>query len=223
MSIQDYIILFIFYSIFGWVMEVIKTLIDNKKFVNRGFLIGPWCPIYGNGAILVTLLLQEYTDDIIILFFMSVIICEALEYLTSYLMEKIFLARWWDYSNRKYNINGRICLETAIPFGLLCCVMMKILNPSILDILHKLEPSTLNIIVISLVLIYLVDNIMTYCIVFKIRGKFKNSLKDSTEEITREVKEFIIKENKLFQKRLLKAFPNLKLLKEIKKRIKKLS
>ena len=89
-------------------MEVIGKLIEKRKFVNRGFLIGPYCPIYGHGAILITILLQKYIDDPIALFIMGVVVCSILEYLTSYFMEKIFHARWWDYSRYKFNINDSI-------------------------------------------------------------------------------------------------------------------
>lgn len=78
-------------------------------------MIGPYCPIYGWGALAITILLKRYIDDWIVLLFMSIITCGILEYATSYVMEKLFHARWWDYSRRKYNINGRVCLETLIP------------------------------------------------------------------------------------------------------------
>ena len=88
----------------GWFIEIINGLIQTKKFVNRGFLIGPYCPIYGVGGILITLLLSKYYDDPIVLFFMGIAVCGILEYLTSYIMEKFFKARWWDYSKRKFRL-----------------------------------------------------------------------------------------------------------------------
>ena len=91
-----YFMLFMFYSIVGWIIEVIYTFITDKKIVNRGFLIGPYCPIYGVGCLLIIILLKKYTDDFIVLFIMSMLICSLLEYLTSYVMEKLFNARWWD-------------------------------------------------------------------------------------------------------------------------------
>ena len=104
-EIEMYIMLFFIYSLAGWLIEMIPATIREKKFVDRGFLVGPYCPIYGCGVILITLLLQKYADDVVVSFFLSVIICGTLEYLTSYFMEKIFKARWWDYSNNKFNIN----------------------------------------------------------------------------------------------------------------------
>ena len=109
-EIKLYILIFFIYATAGWIMESTMISIQNKKFVNRGFLIGPVCPIYGYGVVLVSVLLKKYQNDLIITFFMSIIICGILEYFTSFFMEKIFNARWWDYSKRKFNINGRVCL-----------------------------------------------------------------------------------------------------------------
>ena len=86
------------YSIMGWIMEVTCKSIEAKKIINRGFMIGPYCPIYGWGALAITILLKRYIDDWIVLLFMSIITCGILEYATSYVMEKLFHARWWDYS-----------------------------------------------------------------------------------------------------------------------------
>ena len=133
-TIELYFLLFFTYSVLGWIMEVTKTLIDKKKFVNRGFLIGPYCPIYGYGVILLTILLKKYQSDIPATFIFSILICGTLEYFTSYFMEKIFHARWWDYSKRKFNINGRICLETLLPFGIMGCLILYIVNPAFLNI-----------------------------------------------------------------------------------------
>ena len=103
-NVSVYFILFIIYAMIGWCIEIINGLIQTKKFVNRGFLIGPYCPIYGVGGILITLLLSKYYDDPIVLFFMGIAVCGILEYLTSYIMEKFFKARWWDYSKRKFRL-----------------------------------------------------------------------------------------------------------------------
>lgn len=105
----SYCILFFIYSLIGWLMEVLLTLYNEHKFVNRGFLLGPCCPIYGFGCIILYLLLKPYTNNVIVLFILTLFTCSVIEYITSYFMEKIFHLRWWDYSNLKYNLNGRIC------------------------------------------------------------------------------------------------------------------
>ena len=113
-----YFLVFIIYSFLGWVMEVFGKFIEKHRFINRGFLIGPVCSIYGFGCIFMYFLLDKYKNNLFILFIAAIFVCSILEYFTSYFMEKIFKTRWWDYTRRKFNINGRICLETMIPFGI---------------------------------------------------------------------------------------------------------
>ena len=193
-------------------MEVGCKLVELKKFINRGFLIGPYCPIYGWGCILIILLLNKYTDDPLVLFIMAIVICSILEYFTSYFMEKLFKARWWDYSRRKFNINGRICLETMIPFGLLGCLIMYFVNPFFVSIYSKIPSNILIIISFVLFTIFLTDNIISYTIMFKMKiPKIKIS-KDNTEEITEYVRSILAKRSFLY-KRLMKAYPNMKILK----------
>ena len=204
-------LLFITYSFIGWCMEVGCKLVELKKFINRGFLIGPYCPIYGWGCILIILLLNKYTDDPLVLFIMAIVICSILEYFTSYYMEKLFKARWWDYSRRKFNINGRICLETMIPFGLLGCLIMYFVNPFFVSIYSKIPSNILIIISSVLFTIFLTDNIISYTIMFKMKiPKIKIS-KDNTEEITEYVRSILAKRSFLY-KRLMKAYPNMKIL-----------
>ena len=97
-------LLFMLYSIFGWLVEVTGKIVIEHKWMNRGFLIGPYCPIYGFGGLFITLLLDKYKNNVLILFFMSIIICSILEYLTSYFMEKIF--KDVDNSQKNYDLLG---------------------------------------------------------------------------------------------------------------------
>lgn len=208
-TLEVYFLLFISYAILGWCMEVIVKLIEKRKFINRGFLIGPYCPIYGWGAIAITILLKRYLEDPLILFVMSVIICSILEYATSYIMEKRFHARWWDYSDKKYNINGRICLETLIPFGLLGLFVMYVTNPMLLDFYELIPDALLTIISSALFVIFVADNVVSSNIIASIDKEGKKLLKDSTEEITQKVKEILFTKSKL-HRRLMNAYPNLK-------------
>lgn len=208
-----YFILFLIYSIIGWVMEVIFTLFKDKTLVNRGFLIGPYCPIYGCGCVLIILLLKRYSNDFFVLFIMSMVVCSILEYLTSYIMEKLFKARWWDYSDRKFNINGRICLETMIPFGLLGCLLMCVINPFISGFISKVPKDILNPISIVLFILFVIDNIASYSIITKLHLHTNKIVMDNTEEITKKVREYVTNYSK-FGRRLMKSFPNLKVLKE---------
>ncbi|MEE0700186.1 MAG: putative ABC transporter permease [Bacilli bacterium] len=220
MSFSFYFLLFIVYSFMGWIIEVVFTLFKDKTLVNRGFLMGPYCPIYGYGCILIILLLKRYLDDPVVLFIMSVIICSVLEYVTSFVMEKLFKARWWDYSDRKFNINGRICLETLVPFGVLGCLLMYVINPFLSGIIIEIPSTILNVIAILLLVVYLVDNVVSFSIITKIHISTKSMITDNTEEITRKVREYIA-DNSRFGKRLMKSFPNVKMLKRKLKKGKK--
>lgn len=215
-DIRIYFLLFLIYSVIGWIMEVTLSFIENHKFINRGFLIGPYCPIYGTGAIIITLLLNRYVDDWIVLFIMSILICGVLEYITSYLMEKIFKARWWDYSNMKFNINGRICLETIIPFGLLGLLIMYITNPFFFSLLQQIPNVWLTVLSIFFAIVFIIDNIISFNVIANVRIATKKiskeNIKDNTEEITQKVKEILLSKSKL-HKRLLNAFPKIESLK----------
>ena len=162
--VAKYFILFMIYSFMGWCMEVLTVLIPKKKFVNRGFLIGPYCPIYGYGCLLIIILLKNNLDDPLALFLKAIVICSLLEYFTSFFMEKLFNARWWDYSNKKFNINGRICLETMLPFGILACLVMYVLNPFFESKINLLPDLAVLIIAGILFAIYLVIYFGWYCL-----------------------------------------------------------
>lgn len=222
-TIKIYFLLFLIYSFFGWCMEVCVSLVERKRFVNRGFLLGPFCPIYGSGAILITLLLSAFKDKPILLFFMAILVCGILEYLTSYLMEKIFHLRWWDYSQKKFNINGRVCLDTIIPFGILGMLIMYISNPFLLDKINMLSSNVLSIIFYIMLVVYVIDNIISLTTILGIRNTTtkvnKENREDNTEEITKKVRE-ILRGKSFTQRRLLNAYPKLQAIKiKVKEKI----
>ena len=206
-EIYYYFLLFLIYSFIGWLIEVIGKLIEKHKFINRGFLIGTICPIYGHGCLLMILTLSRYKDNPLVLFVNAIFICSLLEYFTSYFMEKIFKARWWDYSTRKFNLNGRICAETMIPFGILGTLVICVINPIFEYLLNLFNFETIKIAAIILFVIYLIDNIISLTIMFGFKGTLKTVEKDGTEEITKKVKDILINKNILY-KRLVDAFHN---------------
>lgn len=205
-----YFLLFMTYSFIGWIIEIIDRFKVNKRIVNRGFLIGPYVPIYGCCAILMVLLLHSVKNPIT-LFAYCILIASTGEYLTSYIMEKVFHARWWDYSDYKYNLNGRICLINCLGFGILGFILIKYLNNFLYNIYSNLNMTTLNIIFYTLITIFIIDLIVSFIVIFKVKKmslKFRNP--DNTNEITKKVHE-ILKNNPLM-KRLFMAFPNVKLI-----------
>lgn len=154
-------LLFIAYSFIGWLCEVIYCSILEKRFVNRGFLRGPLCPIYGCGGLLVIFFLKPYSHTWVQLFLAGAFITSLLEYLTSYLMEKLFHAKWWDYSDLKFNINGRICLLNTVLFGLMSVFAVHFVHTPIFNFIQNM-PSLLTIILGSVLgAFFLVDCVLT--------------------------------------------------------------
>ena len=148
---------------------------------------------------------------------MSIVICSILEYITSYAMEKMFHIRWWDYSGYRFNINGRICLETMIPFGILGVLAISYLNPILLNRFARLPDSIITISVSTLGCLYIIDNIMSFRIIFGLNDITQNVHSDSTEKVTAQVKKVIIEGNKALYSRLIMAFPRIQIFKKLKK------
>lgn len=190
LTVAKYFSIFYIYSFLGWAMETTKNLIETKKFVNRGFLIGPYCPIYGFGIVAITALLTKYINDVPVMFCMSLLICGVLEYYTSLVMEKVFKARWWDYTNRKFNINGRVCLENLIIFGIAGVVLVKYANPFFLQILQF--STVLQWFLLGLSILFTIDIFLSFKAIWEISKTVKQAeidIKDNTEEISKMVKE----------------------------------
>lgn len=205
-----YFFIFYFYSILGWLLECVVCSIESKKIIHdRGFLIGPYCPIYGCGAIYMYFFLNRYYNDPIVLFVMAVVGTSIIEYVTSYLMEKIFKARWWDYSHIKFNLEGRICLTNSILFGILGILFIYLLNPTFLFIIDKIPNIALIIISIILFISFIVDVIITFSIMVTLKKNLFNIKKDSTSDIDKQVKE-ILSKNTFYLQKLFKAFPKVK-------------
>lgn len=239
MDFKIIFLLFIIYSFLGWIVEVLDIYFEQNKLLNRGFLIGPVCPIYGVGCLLLYFLLKKYMEEPIVVFVLAIVICALLEYFTSYVMEKIFKVRWWDYSNKKYNINGRICLETMLPFGIMGCLILYYVNPFCLKILGMLNSVVLNIIFYSILTTFVVDLAVSLKVITNIKFVTSNVVKDNTEEITKKVRQTIINkiksfksgkdnlnvkikkilsEQSYFTKRFVNSFPKFKIIDKIKKK-----
>ena len=225
MDFRKLFLLFIIYSMAGWAIEVVNCKIINKRWINRGFLIGSYCPIYGCGGILMTLLISN-NNDIVSTFLKAMAICSLVEYITSYLMEKLFKTRWWDYSEKKYNVNGRICLQTMAMFGLGGIIIVKIAAPILIWELNSLPNIWLNILFCIVFILFMSDLIVSYNIINSFKKVPTTLRKDSTEEITKKVKETLTEKNYLY-KRLLNSFPDFQSLykgydRRITKQIKKI-
>lgn len=203
-----YFLLFFFCSMLGWLMEVTCKLFQFHRFINRGFLIGR--PIYGFGAVFVTLLLSGFSGHPVAVFLLAMLVCGTLEYVTSYVMEKLFHARWWDYSQRKFNLNGRVCANTLIPFGLLGLVMVYFLKPLVFGWFDALSETALYALSGSLAALLLTDTVISTTVLGRIRKNTSLSEKDDTEAITKSVRETLARDSALVR-RTLRAFPYAKL------------
>lgn len=212
-----YFLLFLIYSFIGWIIEMLTVnFVLKQKFADRGFLIGPYCPIYGIASLIMIFLLSRYNDDILVLFFMSIIICTVAEYFTGYVMENLFKARWWDYSNEPFNLNGRICLINSIGFGILGVLLIRFINPFIMSLLLKINPIFLNIISIIFLVLFLFDVVFSFNVIKKIKISASNIKKDSTAEFSTKVKSELLSKN-IFIRRIVKAFPDLRFITNKKK------
>lgn len=129
---------FIIYCVCGWIWESSFCSIKAGKWINRGFLMGPYIPIYGCGALVVYLTLYPLRGDLWLVYIGGVVFPTILEFFTSWIMERLFAATWWDYSNEKFNIQGRVCLKVSLFWGFFSLVMVYILHPAVLEFIDKL-------------------------------------------------------------------------------------
>ena len=161
----------IIYSFFGWVWETCYVSVKSGKFVNRGFINGPLCTIYGFGAVSVYMILRPFSDNLLYLYLGGVVVATALEYVTAVLMESIFHTSWWDYSDNKFNFQGRICLGASLGWGAFTVILFKVLHPLVesIVILYPVYVGEIGICVIGVG--YVVDFAFSAAAAFRIQEK----------------------------------------------------
>ena len=203
------ILLFFIYSFAGWCMEVILKYRQYHRFINRGFLTGPLCPIYGCGAVLITVVignLASVESGLVMTFAMSFVICGAVEYLTSLILEKIFHARWWDYSQKPMNLHGRIWIGNLILFGLAGVAIIHIINPALFSILNSISIRVREVIASVLLVILAADFVISFFVLKLVKVGVDSSEADNTEEISKEVRTLLTNKS-YFYKRFSDAYP----------------
>jgi uncharacterized membrane protein len=162
LSWQIIFLLFISFSFIGWASEVTYVgIFSTHKFINRGFLHGPICPIYGVGGILILSLPQIILKSWILLFFSSMILCTIVEYFASWILEKIFHMKWWDYSKYRFNIHGRVCLLNSLLFGVLSVLIVYFVEPFILKFWQGFSFYWQGFFASALLIILILDLIVT--------------------------------------------------------------
>lgn len=195
-SIKEVFSYFIVYSFLGWCTEVCYAYWKENEFVNRGFLAGPYCPVYGFGVLLVLLLLRPVSNNIILLFFSAVFVTSVLEYITGYLLESIFHAKWWDYSNVPYNLSGYICLSFSIIWGIAALIVVLFIHPFIEGFIHSIPSSIIYSLTYIILIGMSIDLVTTVANILKLH----QLLRDLTEKLENldkaAVKEHLVQEKK---------------------------
>lgn len=165
--------IFIVYAFLGWCTEVSYATLDTGKFVNRGFLNGPYCPIYGCGVVIVVAILTPLKENLFILFIGSVLLTTVLEYITGFLLEKVFHNKWWDYSDKPFNVKGYICLKFSIYWGLACTFIMDVLHPMIYRIITWI-PYIAGVVILSILMcVFITDCCITVSTILKFNKRLK--------------------------------------------------
>lgn len=227
-SFFDILVYFILYSIVGYMLEVIYAALVLGKFVNRGFLNGPWCPIYGFGMVIVALTLKPVSSSLIALFIGSVLVTSIIEFVTGFVLEKVFKQKWWDYTDEPFNLGGYICLKFSLIWGIACVFVVKLVLP-FTDLISSALHNTVGIIVMfALLLLMLADLAATVVTIAGIRKKLRlmNSIAAKLKENSNSIGGFLSEETlelkskfdslseqiteKGGAKRMLNAFPTLK-------------
>lgn len=177
---------FFIYSFLGWVWESAYVSVKEKRLVNRGFVTGPVCTIYGCGAVAVYLILRPVSDNPLFLFLGGVIVPTILEYLTAVLMENIFHTSWWDYSKNRFNFQGRICLGASLGWGVFTVVLFYVLQPFVQWIVSLYTEAVGRVLVCIAGAVYVVD----FCISFANAMQIGKKLR-SMDEVMDEVYEYV--------------------------------
>lgn len=189
---EDYIYIvkiimyFIVYSFFGWIMESVLKTVVQKKAVNSGFLYGPFCPIYGFGAIIMFLFLQGFKERPILLFIIAFLVLSIWEYLVGWMLEKVFHTKYWDYTENKFNIKGRVCLMNSLFWGFLGVIFIRYMHPFIVEKVDILKVNDLLFLTITLLIIMIIDLVVSIIKVKNISIKL-----EKLKEITTSIKEKI--------------------------------
>ena len=173
---------FIIYAFLGWCCEVVYAVAVTGEFVNRGFLNGPFCPIYGFGAVGVVSALTPISDNLPLLFAGSIVLTSVLELLSGFVLEKIFHSKWWDYSDKPFNIGGYVCLAFSLMWGVGCIFVVKLLHPAVTAIVDYL-PTPLGGILLGTGFILLTTDVIVTVISVIGLNKLLNQLESITQRL----------------------------------------
>ena len=208
-SLVNLILLFFAYAFLGWCIEVTLKYFQFHRFINRGFLTGPWLPIYGSGAALITIAvkgLSPLESSIGTTFVISFILCGTIEYMTSFVLEKRFHARWWDYSQKPMNLHGRIWIGNLILFGLGGVLIVELFNPLLSHLSEHMSFRLREILAIVLSCIFAADYVMSHFVLKLVKTGVESSEADDTEAINKEI-DLLLRDRSFFHRRFAEAYP----------------
>ena len=203
------ILLFFAYAFLGWCIEVSLKYFQFHRFINRGFLTGPWLPIYGSGAALITVVIKGLAPlefSVGTTFAVSFLLCGFLEYMTSYVLEKRFHARWWDYSQKPMNLHGRVWIGNLILFGLGGVVIVDLINPLLLRLSEHMSFPLREIMALFLSVVFVADYVMSHFVLKLVKTSVELSEADDTEAISKEVR-LLLSDRSVFHRRFAEAYP----------------
>ena len=164
---------FVLYSFIGWLYESVLCSVSERKLINRGFLTGPVCPVYGFGAVTVIFALYGRLTNVFLIFLAAAVLTCALEYATSWLLEKLFDAKWWDYSTRRFNLNGRVSLAGGLVFGVLSVLLVRLLHPFVASLTDRLSPHALMTAAALAFVMLAADTVITVRHLLLLNGRLK--------------------------------------------------
>ena len=162
---------FVFFSIIGFISEVIYCSLNKRK--SGKALYGPWCPLYGLGGLLIISIVSHVPENMFIIYLVSVLVSSFTEYLVSVILEMIFDMKWWDYSFKKFNLNGRICLENSLLFGVLGILIFYFYLPLKVYMISICDPLLLKIIVYLLFTAMCIDGLITIIEAFEVKYRYQ--------------------------------------------------
>jgi uncharacterized membrane protein len=188
MSFFQILSYFIIYSFLGWILESVFRSFCEKKIINTGFLIGPVCPIYGAGSIIMLIMMGHLKGKLIEIFLISMIVLTIWEYLVGFFLEKVFKTKYWDYSDHKINFRGRICLTNSLFWGLLGVGFINYIHPYILNIINLIDKDVFKIIIYTALVVIIADTIISIIKVINIKPTWEK-VKELNNEIKEKLKE----------------------------------
>lgn len=190
---NSWLVYFYFYCIFGWVFESTYVSLRTHKLTNRGFMKGPWLPLYGSGAILVLLVTLPYADHPVGVYFAGMIAATILEYITGVVMVKLFKVRYWDYSYKKIQFQGHICLSSSLAWGGLSLLMVYVIHPPIVKFIAMWNENVVNILTF----------IVTICMAYDFANAFREAMDlraliIQAEELKKRMEEVVAEKREAF-------------------------